>query len=63
MHQAYVRAGGKAAYHTLPAYGADRTEGHNNIVSGPGASDLWGPPLEAYLKERGVMGADGKAAP
>jgi dienelactone hydrolase len=63
LHQAYTRAGGKATYVGLPAYGNDRTEGHNNIISGAGAADLWGPPLEAYLKERGVMGADGKAAP
>lgn len=63
LHRAYTSAGGKATYVGLPAYGNSMMIGHSDIVSGEGASNLWGPPLEAYLKERGVMGADGKAAP
>jgi dienelactone hydrolase len=63
LHNAYTRAGGKAEYRGLPAYGKDRTEGHDDIVRGTGSSVLWGPVVEAYLKARGVMGPDGRSAP
>jgi dienelactone hydrolase len=63
LHRAYTSAGGKATYVGLPSYGNSTRTGHDRIVSGAGAADLWGPPLEAYLKERGILGTDGKAAP
>ena len=62
VHQGYTKGGGKADYHALPAYGETRNDGHN-FWNRKGASPVWGPIVEAYLKERGVMGADGKAAP
>ena len=62
IHKAYTRAGGKADLHAMPAYGATGNDGHN-FWNRVGASADWGPMVETYLKERGVMGADGKAAP
>jgi hypothetical protein len=51
MYQAYSHAGGKAEFHPVGAYG---DEGHL-LWAGDGGSDIWGPPVEAYLKKRGVL--------
>lgn len=63
FYKAYTKAGGKADFHALPPYGhGGEMDGHM-FWAGDGASAIWGPIVEAYLKQRGVMGADGKAAP
>jgi dienelactone hydrolase len=62
LYAGYAKGGGKADFHILPTYGSDRMDAHNFWYQ-PGASAIWGPIVEAYLKQRGVMGADGKASP
>ena len=62
VYKGYTRGGGKADLHAMPAYGATGNDGHN-FWNRQGASPEWGPIVEAYLKERGVMDATGKAAP
>jgi hypothetical protein len=51
MHAAYVAAGGRAAYHLLPAIG---TDGHRLVSLEPGVP-LWRDPVEAFLRETGVL--------
>ena len=62
FYKGYTKGGGKADYHPMPAYGETRNDGHN-FWNRKGASAVWGPVVEAYLRERGVMDADGKDAP
>ncbi|MBV9549606.1 MAG: hypothetical protein JO256_08055 [Alphaproteobacteria bacterium] len=62
VYKGYTRGGGKADLHAMPAYGPTGNDGHN-FWNRKGASVEWTPIVEAYLKERGVMGPDGKAAP
>ena len=51
MHQAYTRSGGKAQLVQPNSFGAD---GHG-LFYAPGGSAVWGPLVERYLHERGVM--------
>lgn len=62
FYKGYTQGGGRADVHALPAYGSTQMDGHM-FWQGEGATAIWGPIVETYLKERGVMGADGKAAP
>jgi len=62
LYKGYSKGGGKADVHALPAYGSTQMDGHM-FWQGDGATAIWGPIVETYLTERGVMGADGKAAP
>ena len=48
MWQAFTAAGGRAELHQLGAFGDD---GHR-LFFGAGGSEVWGPLVEGYLKER-----------
>jgi hypothetical protein len=51
--------GGKADFHALPPF---KDEGHY-LWGAKGGSTVWGPLVDVYLKQRGALGADGKASP
>jgi hypothetical protein len=51
MHDAYVAAGGRAAYHLLPAIADD---GHR-LVSLEQGVPLWRDLVEGFLRETGVL--------
>jgi pimeloyl-ACP methyl ester carboxylesterase len=51
MHEAFVRNGGIAQFEMLPPFGRD---GHS-LFFGAGGSREWGPVVERYLKERGLL--------
>ncbi len=51
MHEAFVRNGGVARLEMLPPFGRD---GHT-LFFGTGGSREWGPAVERYLKERGLL--------
>jgi hypothetical protein len=59
LYRSFSAAGGKADFHAMPAFG---DEGHH-LFGGKGGSEIWGPLVETYLKQQGVMGSDGQAAP
>ena len=59
LYKSFSDAGGKADFHAMPAFG---DEGHH-LFGAKGGSDVWGPLVETYLKQQGVLNADGKAAP
>jgi dienelactone hydrolase len=59
LYRSFSGAGGKADFHALPAFG---DEGHH-LFGAHGGSEVWGPLVETYLRQQGVMGADGNAAP
>ena len=50
MYKAFTAAGGQATFRQLPPFAAD---GHT-LFFGRGGSPVWGPLIEAYLKERGA---------
>lgn len=50
LHDAYVQAGGRADLHALGAFAQD---GHT-LFAGRGGAAVWGPIVEAYIRERGL---------
>ncbi|MFN4283333.1 MAG: alpha/beta hydrolase family protein [Alphaproteobacteria bacterium] len=54
FHDAYVKAGGVAEYHLLPAFAED---GHTLFARG---TPLWTPLVEAFLKARNALPAPAK---
>jgi dienelactone hydrolase len=57
LYQGYLSQGGKADYQAMPGFG---NEGHHLLMD-PGGSAVWGPVVEKYLQDRGVLDANGKA--
>lgn len=59
LYRSFSSQGGIADFHAMPPFG---DEGHH-LWGAPGGSAVWGSLVEDYLKQRGALGADGKAAP
>ncbi|MGG5889141.1 alpha/beta hydrolase family protein [Falsiroseomonas sp. HC035] len=49
MHRAFTASGGRAELRALPAFA---TDGHA-LFFGAGGSAVWGPPVEAFLRQQG----------
>jgi dienelactone hydrolase len=58
LYKSYSDHGGKADFHAMPSFG---DEGHH-LWGAKGGSTVWGPLVDDYLKQRGVLGADGRAS-